>query len=120
MYAHRHRHRHRPNPSPSPGPSPSPRPRRGPPWHKAHDFRKLEHPGGYAALVALLGVPQLQEAAAFALGTAAQNQRELQLHLLELQALHVHCTCAVCALHVRCVCTACALRVHCARMPCAR
>ena len=35
----------------------------------------------------LLGAPLLQEASAFALGTAAQNQRELQLHLLELQAL---------------------------------
>ena len=29
--------------------------------NKAHDFRKLEHPGGYAALVALLGAPLLQE-----------------------------------------------------------
>ena len=52
---------------------------------KAHDFAKL--PGGYAALVALLAEPALQEAAAWALGTAAQNQRELQLHMLGLQAL---------------------------------
>ena len=52
---------------------------------KAHDFKRL--PGGYDALIALLAEPSLQEAAAWAVGTAAQNQRELQLHLLELKAL---------------------------------
>lgn len=53
---------------------------------RALDFRRL--PGGYEALVALLNTePSLQEAAAWAVGTAAQNQRELQLHLLELKAL---------------------------------
>ena len=52
---------------------------------KAHDFRRL--PGGYDVLIALLAEPPLQEAAAWAVGTAAQNQRELQLYLLELKAL---------------------------------
>ena len=54
---------------------------------KARDFQRVEK--GFPAIVQLLSSEEarLQEAAAWVVGTAVQNQRDLQLHLLELGAL---------------------------------
>ena len=56
---------------------------------KAHDFRRSLD--GFRAVVAILKDPtettRLHELAAWAVGTAAQNQRDLQLHILEMNAL---------------------------------
>ena len=54
---------------------------------KARDFAKLDN--GFSTVVALLEASdaRLHEPAAWVLGSAAQNQRELQLHLLNLAPL---------------------------------
>ena len=56
---------------------------------KAEDFRKLDGFAPILMLVDSLEDVRIAEASAWVIGTAAQNQLELQLHMIELGALDV-------------------------------